>query len=51
MKGKPPFFAKILAIYEDKEGNKKIEGFWFFKPEDTISGRKPFHGLMVTKIM
>jgi len=43
-KGTPPFFSQILALWENKDHQKFMEGKWFYRPEDTLDGRKPFHG-------
>lgn len=39
-----PYIAKVCAFWEDAEtGNVMMSLFWYYRPEHTEEGRKPYH--------
>ncbi len=47
-KGDPPFIANVLQFWQEGN-NKRMLCKWFYRPEETPVGRKPYHGVMVWK--
>lgn len=41
---KPPYIAKVEKIEGDSRGNVKVRVRWYYRPEESMSGRKQFHG-------
>lgn len=42
--GKPPYVARIEKIEADNRGNAKVRVRWYYRPEESIGGRRQFHG-------
>ncbi|BBH00703.1 PHD finger family protein / bromo-adjacent homology domain-containing protein [Prunus dulcis] len=42
--GKPPYVARIEKIEADNRGNTKVRVRWYYRPEESIGGRRQFHG-------
>ncbi|XP_010531454.1 PREDICTED: chromatin remodeling protein SHL isoform X2 [Tarenaya hassleriana] len=43
--GKPSYVARIEAIETDARGaNAKVRVRWYYRPEESIGGRRQFHG-------
>ncbi|CAN1326588.1 Chromatin remodeling protein EBS [Linum perenne] len=42
--GKPPYVAKIEAIESDARNNVKVRVRWYYRPEESLGGRRQFHG-------
>ncbi|PWA62215.1 bromo adjacent homology (BAH) domain, Zinc finger, RING/FYVE/PHD-type [Artemisia annua] len=43
-KNQAPYVARVQRFEGDAEGNVKAIVIWYYRPEETIAGRKPFHG-------
>ncbi|KAH8939413.1 hypothetical protein BDL97_15G035800 [Sphagnum fallax] len=41
---KPPYVAKIEKIEADSRNNIKLRVCWYYRPEESKCGRRPFHG-------
>ncbi|XP_019055011.1 PREDICTED: uncharacterized protein LOC104607568 [Nelumbo nucifera] len=41
---KPPYVAKVEKIESDSRGNVKVRVRWYYRPEESIGGRRQFHG-------
>ncbi len=41
---KPPYVAKIEKIEADSRNNIKLRVRWYYRPEESKCGRRPFHG-------
>ncbi|XP_010268624.1 PREDICTED: chromatin remodeling protein EBS-like isoform X1 [Nelumbo nucifera] len=41
---KPPYVAKVEKIESDSRGNTKVQVRWYYRPEESIGGRRQFHG-------
>jgi hypothetical protein len=41
---KPPYIAKVEKLYTDTRGYVKVRVRWYYRPEESMSGRKQFHG-------
>lgn len=41
---KPPYVAKLEKMWVDGRNNVKVEVRWYYRPEESIGGRRPFHG-------
>ncbi|KAJ7570422.1 hypothetical protein O6H91_01G119500 [Diphasiastrum complanatum] len=42
--GKPPYVAKIERMEADTKNNVKVHVRWYYRPEESLRGRRPFHG-------
>ena len=42
--GKPPYVARIEKIEADNRNNIKVRVRWYYRPEESIGGRRQFHG-------
>lgn len=43
--GKPSYVARVEAIETDARGsNAKVRVRWYYRPEESIGGRRQFHG-------
>uniref|UniRef100_A0A2N9H9D9 BAH domain-containing protein n=1 Tax=Fagus sylvatica TaxID=28930 RepID=A0A2N9H9D9_FAGSY len=42
--GKPPYVARIEKIEADNRNNVKVRVRWYYRPEESIGGRRQFHG-------
>lgn len=42
--GKPPYVARIEKIEMDGRNNVKVRVRWYYRPEESIGGRRQFHG-------
>ncbi|KAI4372308.1 hypothetical protein MLD38_010553 [Melastoma candidum] len=42
--GKPPYVAKVEKIEADQLSNVKLKVMWYYRPEESIGGRRLFHG-------
>ncbi|KAI6704087.1 hypothetical protein NL676_013223 [Syzygium grande] len=42
--GKPPYVARIEKIESDARNNVKVRVRWYYRPEESIGGRRQFHG-------
>eukprot|EP00041_Stephanoeca_diplocostata_P024069 m.602571 g.602571 ORF g.602571 m.602571 type:complete len:254 (+) comp22447_c0_seq2:1997-2758(+) len=40
----PDFIAAIERIHTNKDGEVFVDGRWYYRPEETAEGRKPWHG-------
>lgn len=41
---KPPYVAKIEKIEADSKNNTKVRVRWYYRPEESMGGRRQFHG-------
>lgn len=41
---KPPYVARIEKIEADHRNNVKVRVRWYYRPEESIGGRRQFHG-------
>ncbi|KAH7331377.1 hypothetical protein KP509_20G030000 [Ceratopteris richardii] len=41
---KPPYVARVEKIWADARNNVKVEVRWYYRPEESIGGRRQFHG-------
>lgn len=41
---KPPYVAKIEKIEADTRNNTKVRVRWYYRPEESMGGRRQFHG-------
>ncbi|KAJ7534674.1 hypothetical protein O6H91_13G104900 [Diphasiastrum complanatum] len=41
---KPPYVAKIEKIEADARNNVKVHVRWYYRPEESLGGRRQFHG-------
>ncbi|KAL0400031.1 UNVERIFIED_CONTAM: Chromatin remodeling protein EBS [Sesamum radiatum] len=42
---KPPYVAKVEKIEADHRNNVKVRVRWYYRPEESIGGRRQFHGV------
>ncbi|VVB07776.1 unnamed protein product [Arabis nemorensis] len=42
--GKPPYVARIEKIEADARNNVKVHCRWYYRPEESLGGRRQFHG-------
>ncbi|CAI0626011.1 unnamed protein product [Linum tenue] len=42
--GKPPYVARIEGIDSDSRNNVKVRVRWYYRPEESLGGRRQFHG-------
>lgn len=43
-RGKPPYVARIEKMWVDGRNHVKVEARWYYRPEESICGRRQFHG-------
>ncbi|XP_043710890.1 chromatin remodeling protein EBS-like [Telopea speciosissima] len=41
---KPPYVAKVEKIESDSRSHVRVEVRWYYRPEESIGGRRQFHG-------
>ena len=41
---KPPYVARVEKIESDSRNNVKVRVRWYYRPEESIGGRRQFHG-------
>ncbi|XWS19367.1 hypothetical protein CRYUN_Cryun31cG0009600 [Craigia yunnanensis] len=41
---KPPYVARIEIIEADSRDNLKVRVRWYYRPEESLGGRRQFHG-------
>ncbi|KAK9151588.1 hypothetical protein Syun_009897 [Stephania yunnanensis] len=41
---KPPYVARVEKIEADNRNNVKVRVRWYYRPEESIGGRRQFHG-------
>ncbi|XP_027355842.1 chromatin remodeling protein EBS-like [Abrus precatorius] len=41
---KPPYVARVEKIEQDNRNNVKVRVKWYYRPEESIGGRRQFHG-------
>lgn len=41
---KPPYVARVEKIESDIRNNVKVKVRWYYRPEESIGGRRQFHG-------
>lgn len=41
---KPPYVARVEKIEADHRNNMKVHIRWYYRPEESIGGRRQFHG-------
>ncbi|XP_054787246.1 chromatin remodeling protein EBS-like isoform X2 [Prosopis cineraria] len=41
---KPPYVARVEKIEQDNRSNVKVRVRWYYRPEESIGGRRQFHG-------
>ncbi|KAA0040219.1 chromatin remodeling protein EBS-like isoform X1 [Cucumis melo var. makuwa] len=41
---KPPYVARVEKIEADHRNNVKVRVRWYYRPEESIGGRRQFHG-------
>ncbi|CAN4109902.1 unnamed protein product [Withania somnifera] len=41
---KPPYVAKVEKLEADHRNNVKVRVRWYYRPEESIGGRRQFHG-------
>ncbi|KAH7441170.1 hypothetical protein KP509_03G027600 [Ceratopteris richardii] len=41
---KPPYVARLEKIEEGSRNNVRVRVRWYYRPEDSIGGRRQFHG-------
>ncbi|MBA0712796.1 hypothetical protein Golax_011871 [Gossypium laxum] len=42
--GKPPYVARVEKIESDSRNNVKVRVRWYYRPEESLGGRRQFHG-------
>ncbi|MBA0748177.1 hypothetical protein Gogos_005025 [Gossypium gossypioides] len=42
--GKPPYVARVEKIESDNRNNVKVRVRWYYRPEESLGGRRQFHG-------
>ncbi|MBA0568903.1 hypothetical protein Golob_006369, partial [Gossypium lobatum] len=42
--GNPPYVARVEKIESDNRNNVKVRVRWFYRPEESLGGRRQFHG-------
>ncbi|PWA54657.1 bromo adjacent homology (BAH) domain, Zinc finger, RING/FYVE/PHD-type [Artemisia annua] len=42
---KAPYVARVETIEADAKGNVKVRVRWYYRPEESIGGRRQFHGI------
>ncbi|XP_074270143.1 chromatin remodeling protein EBS-like [Silene latifolia] len=42
--GKPPYVARVETIEADNRNNIKVRVRWYYRPEESMGGRRQFHG-------
>ncbi|KAF5820885.1 putative chromatin regulator PHD family [Helianthus annuus] len=42
---KNPYVARVESIEADVKGNVKVRARWYYRPEESIGGRRQFHGI------
>ncbi|KAL1211040.1 Chromatin remodeling protein EBS [Cardamine amara subsp. amara] len=42
--GKPPYVAHVEKIEVDARNNVKVHCRWYYRPEESLGGRRQFHG-------
>ncbi|KAK9068916.1 hypothetical protein SSX86_013032 [Deinandra increscens subsp. villosa] len=42
---KPPYVARVESIEADVKGNVKVRVRWYYRPEESMGGRRQFHGI------
>lgn len=42
--GKPPYVARVEKMWVGGRNNMKVEVRWYYRPEESVGGRRPFHG-------
>lgn len=42
---KPPYVARVEKIEEDNRNHVKVKVRWYYRPEESIGGRRQFHGV------
>jgi hypothetical protein len=42
--GKPPYVARVEKIEADARNNVKVHCRWYYRPEESLGGRRQFHG-------
>lgn len=42
----PDFIAAIERIHTNKDGEVFVDGRWYYRPEETAEGRKPWYRLL-----
>ena len=42
--GKPPYVARVEKIEADHRNNVRVRVRWYYRPEESIGGRRQFHG-------
>lgn len=41
---KPPYVAKVESIEANARGSVQVRVRWYYRPEESIGGRRQFHG-------
>lgn len=41
---KPPYVARVEKLWADGRSNVKVDVRWYYRPEESIGGRRQFHG-------
>ncbi|XP_073220038.1 chromatin remodeling protein EBS-like isoform X2 [Cicer arietinum] len=41
---KPPYVARVEKIEQDNRSNVRVRVRWYYRPEESIGGRRQFHG-------
>jgi len=41
---KPPYVARVEKIEQDNRNNVRVRVRWYYRPEESIGGRRQFHG-------
>jgi len=42
---KPPYVARVEKIEPERKNNEKVHVRWYYRPEDSVGGRRQFHGV------
>lgn len=42
---KPPYVARVEKLEADHRNNVKVRVRWYYRPEESIGGRRQFHGV------
>ncbi|KAF5782736.1 putative chromatin regulator PHD family [Helianthus annuus] len=42
---KAPYVARVESIEADVKGNVKVRVRWYYRPEESMGGRRQFHGI------
>ena len=42
--GTPPYVARVEKIEADNRNNVKVKVRWYYRPEESMGGRRQFHG-------